>query len=235
MTVLRKMDGKFRLVKNFLSRKNKPSFAGPWILGTLLFCYWMSYLYWNHPFGNFLAASPATVFGSEEYWRLFTSSFIHGDFDHFISNSFMLGIIGYFVSYHYGALVFPFLGFISGVLINLVVIWNYPPEVSLVGASGVVYWLWGFWLVLYIGIERQISLLRRLMKVSVVGLFILLPTEFKAQTSYFAHGMGLFLGLIMGLVYFFIFRKRILSVEVWEQEYEFVNQELENEALGLQD
>lgn len=220
------------LVRNFLSRKNSHSFALPWALLTLVICYWMSYLYWKHPIGEYLAASPQMVFTEGEYWRLFTSSLIHGDLGHFLSNSFMLALMGYFVSYHYGALMFPVLGFISGIFINLTVIWNYPDNVSLVGASGIVYWLWGFWLVLYIKIQKHISLSRRLMKVSAVGLFVLLPTEFNAQTSYFAHGAGLVYGMIFGLIYYLVNSKKISESEVWEEQVNYVDEELAEEALS---
>lgn len=221
-----------KLVRNFLSLKKTGNPAFKWTLITLGLCYFMSFLFWNHPQGDLLKANPATVFGDHEYWRLFTSSFIHGDLDHLLSNSLMLGVMGYFVNYHYGKVIFPVLGFLSGILINLIVIWDHPPELGLVGASGVVYWLWGFWLVLYIAIQRNVPLPRRIMKVMAVGLFVLLPTEFNAQTSYYAHGIGLGLGLITGLIYFSLFAKKIYSYEEWTQEVNHVDDELVNEAIG---
>lgn len=221
-----------KLVRNFLSLKKTGNPAFKWTLITLGLCYLMSFLYWNHPLGELLKANPATVFGEKEYWRLFTSSFIHGDLGHLLSNSLMLGVMGYFVNYHYGKIIFPVLGFLSGILINLIVIWSHPPEVGLVGASGVVHWLWGFWLVLYIPIQRSVPIPRRVMKVTAVGLFVLLPTEFNAQTSYYAHGVGLGLGLVTGLIYFLLFAKKIYSYEQWEQEVNVVDDELVNEAIG---
>lgn len=223
---------KRKLVSNYLTRKHKESFALQWVIFTLVVCYAMSFLYWNYPAGEYLAASPAKVFEMKEYWRLFTSSLIHADLSHFLSNSFMLSIMGYFVSYHYGAIMFPGIAFLFGILINLIVIWNYPAETSLVGASGVVYWLWGFWLVLYIGIQRHVSLIRRLMKASVVGLFVLVPSEFRAQTSYYAHGVGFLLGIIFGLIYFLIYSKKFYASEVWREEVEYEDEELAQEALS---
>lgn len=224
-----------KLLKNHLSRKSSEGFAIQWVLFSLIVCYAMSFLYWNHPIGEYLAATPGKVFGAKEYWRLFTSSLIHADLSHFLSNSYMLIIMGYFVNYHYGAFVFPFVSFLFGILINLIVIGNYSTETSLVGASGVVYWLWGFWLVLYIGIQRHISITRRLMKVSVVGLFVLVPSEFRAQTSYFAHGIGLLFGMIFGLVYFLINVKKFYASEVWTDVVEFEDEELAQEALSSSD
>ncbi len=216
---------KRKLVRNYLSRKHKESFAPQWVIFTLVVCYAMSFLYWNYPVGAYLAASPGKVFELKEYWRLFTSSLIHADLSHFLSNSFMLSIMGYFINYHYGAMVFPGIAFLFGILINLIVIWNYPAETSLVGASGVVYWLWGFWLVLYIGIQRHVPILRRIMKVSIVGLFVLVPSEFRAQTSYYAHGVGLLLGVGFGLIYFLVFSKKFFASEVWIDEIVYEDEE----------
>ena len=221
-----------KLIRNFLSLKKTESFAFQWSFFVLAFCYLMSFIYWNLPLGEYLAANPEMVFQKGEYWRLFTSSFIHGDLRHFLSNSLMLGVMGYFVNYHYGKLIFPLLGFLAGIIINLIVIWDHPPQVSLVGASGIVHWLWGFWLVLYIPIQRNVPLFRRLMKVSVVGLFVLLPTEFNAQTSYYAHGVGLVLGVIMGLVYFLYNYKKLYSFEKWVEEVNVVDDDLVDAALG---
>jgi rhomboid protease GluP len=196
---------------------------------TLLICLGMSQVYWNHSFGEYLAASPEMVFEKKQYWRLFTSSFIHGDLAHLLSNSVMLSIMGYFVCSHYGASMYPLLGFIVGIFINLIVIWDYPARASLVGASGVVHYLWGFWLVLYIFIQKHIPLGRRFMKATAVGIFILVPTEFKPQVSYYAHGVGLALGVLCGFIYYLVNYKKISSFEVWEEVVEEDDDEEEYE------
>lgn len=221
-----------KLVSNYLTRKHHHGPAVNWVIFTLMVCYGLSFLYWNHPIGEYLAASPRKVFEAKEYWRLFTSSIIHADLSHFLSNSFMLSIMGYFVSYHYGPVILPGIAFLSGILINLIVIWGYPPEVSLVGASGVVYWLWGFWLVLYFGIQRHETIIRRIMKVSIVGMFILIPSEFSPQVSYYAHGVGFVLGMLFGLIYFLINRKKFFASEVWREQINYVDEELVQEALS---
>ena len=140
-----------KLTHNILSRRPQSN-AWSWILVTLISCYLMSYLYWNfNPgIGQYFSASPQKVFEAKEYWRLFTSSFIHADMAHFLSNSLMLTVMGYFVNYHYGSLIYPLFGFVSGIFINLYVIWNFSPNSTLVGASGVVHYLWGFWFITYV-------------------------------------------------------------------------------------
>jgi rhomboid protease GluP len=208
------------LKQHFLKRKFA-SKAKHWSLGTLLACYIMSLFYWNSPeLSQFLAASPNKVFEMKEYWRLFTSSFIHADLGHFLSNSLMLTLMGYFVSHYFGSIMYPILGFLGGILINLIVIWDYPEHQSLIGASGIVHYLWGFWLINFLFIQKEITFARRFMKIIAVGIFILVPTEFKSNVSYYAHGVGLVLGLLFGLIYFLINRKRIKSYEQWEAIYD---------------
>lgn len=221
------------LRRNFLNLKSSKGSALLWSLATLLVCLIMSIVYWETAWGDYLAASPIKVFEGKEYWRLFTSSLIHADLSHYLSNSLMLGVMGYFVYDHYRAWMFPALAFTVGVLINLIVIWTYPPEVSLVGASGVVYYLWGFWLILYICIQKHIPFIRRLMKVSGVGLFVLIPSEFHPNVSYYAHAVGLVLGIIFGLIYYLWNRKYIHSFEVWVDEVYEIDDELTNEALNF--
>ena len=176
----------------------------------------MSNIYWNLKIGSLLAASPKAVFENKEYWRLFTSTLIHGDLAHILSNSFSLSIIGYAVASQYGLYIFPIFSFLMGIFINLIVISTYSNNTTLVGASGVVYFLWGFWLVLYILIQKDVSINRRFMKVTAVGIFILAPSSYKANVSYLAHGVGLILGLASGFFYYFIKRSEIIAAEQWE-------------------
>ena len=69
------------------------------------------------------------------------------------------------------------------------------------------------------------------MKVLAVGIFVLAPTEFKANVSYLAHGVGIVLGGLTGLIYYFLNREKIRSYEVWEPVYEEVNEDLNDEAI----
>ena len=81
------------------------------------------------------------------------------------------------------------------------------------GISGVVYFLWGFWLILYFFIQRNQSLTARLLRITGVGVVILFPTSLTANVSYLAHFIGLVLGIISAVIYFIINRKYIYSFE----------------------
>lgn len=163
-----------------------------------------------------LEANGRLVFQDGQYWRAFTTSLLHGDFSHIANNSFFFTGLAILLNTYFGFWVFPVLSFIVGGLINLVTLHFYPPEVYLVGISGVIYFMAAFWLVLYIGIERKISLIRRLINALALSLIFLFPDAIKPQVSYLAHFTGFVFGLVLGLGYYFIFKNKFKQEEVWE-------------------
>ncbi|MDD0851645.1 rhomboid family intramembrane serine protease [Halobacteriovorax sp. GB3] len=223
---------KRELISNFLSLKKTSPNSLAWSLGTLLVCYIMSSLYWGSDWSHLLAASGENVFLKNDWYRLFTSTFVHGDLEHFLSNSLMLVIMGHYVHYHFGAKLFPLVAFLSGAIINFIVILNLPEKTHLVGASGVVHWLWGFWFILYFKVQRHIPLTRRIMKIVIVGLVILFPTKLSPNVSYLAHFVGLLLGMITGLFYYYLNAKNLHSFEQWKSVITVIDPEYEREALG---
>lgn len=207
----------YRLAENFLSKK-RFSHSGIITAVMLALCILASRYYWqfegldNRP----LAANTVWVFESGEYWRLFSTLFVHGDPGHLLSNSLMFALMGFFVHRHYGPWVFPTLCLVMGALINIIVLHSMRSGIYIVGISGVVYYLWGFWLILYICIQRHIGLNRRLMKVVAISLMILVPSSYDPQVSYLSHGVGLLFGIITGSLYFLVRKSFIRSFEKWE-------------------
>lgn len=207
----------YRLVENFLSKK-RFSHNGVVTAFMLALCILASRYYWQFDGleSRPLAANYLLVFEMGEYWRLFSTLFVHGDFAHLLSNSLMFSLMGFFVHRHYGPWVFPILCLFMGGLVNAFVLQTMRAETYLVGISGVVYYLWGFWLTLYICIQRHIGLNRRLMKVVAISLMILVPSSYDPQVSYLSHGVGLVFGILTGLSYFFLRKSFIRSFEKWE-------------------
>ena len=54
------------------------------------------------------------------------------------------------------------------------------------------------------------------MKIVAVSLMVLVPTTYDPQTSYFAHFLGLTLGLAIGTTHFFFNKKHFRSYERYE-------------------
>lgn len=200
-----------KFVQNYLS-KSKFSYGIESVIIVLGLCLTASLLYWNPHLGvsKLLAASYSTVLEGE-YWRLFTTSFVHGGIEHLLSNSLMLCFLTY-----YGSFIGIIVSFFMAMITNLIVLKIYGGSTSLVGASGVVYYLWGFWMILYMFVQTQYSLIGRSLRMGAVFLVLLVPTEYQPTTSYLAHGVGFILGVLVGLIYYGFNRSRFKAFEVWD-------------------
>lgn len=196
----------------------KPHFSYG-LLGSLSFlalCVVFSTFYWHHPLGTKLLAKGESVFIYGELYRLFTTQFIHGDLNHLLSNSVMLFILSYYVINFYGIKLFYSYTLLYGALINGITLMNMELQTGLLGASGVVYFLWGFWLSLYFFIDKRVNLNRRMMKIVAISLMMLIPSSFDPQVSYMAHFVGLMVGIFAGVIHFLMNKENIRSFESYK-------------------
>ncbi len=214
-----------KLVDTYLSKK-KYNFGLVVSAFFLSACIITSLFYWNDDFqlSKLIGANPENIFKAKEYWRLFTTLFAHGDIEHLLSNSLMLLFLTYFVSSFYGYFVSIPLSLVMGAFINLCVLYTFKDNTTLVGISGVIYYLWGFWFVLYLFIDETISFARRLVKVLAIFFILLVPTSYSPTTSYLAHYIGFFIGVFTGLMVYPFFRKRLPAYKKWEYK---ISEELE--------
>lgn len=223
------MDIEKRFIRNYLSKQKYDSgkLAG---LFVLTLCIVLSLFYWDKSFAisSLLSASKNQVFNDGEFWRLFTTSFVHGDIEHLLSNSLMLFILTYFVTSFYGVFISVVMAFLMAIFTNYFVINQYTSDTTLVGASGVVYYLWGFWLVLYVCISKHMHLISRLLRIGGIFLILLVPTSYSPNTSYMAHYIGFAIGFTSGVIYYLFNYKRIAKYEFWEYR---VVEELEEAPL----
>lgn len=165
-----------------------------------------------------LTANGQQVFEQGQYWKAFTSQLMHGDFSHLGSNTLFFTAFAILLNHYFGFLVFPVLSFLVGAVINLIALKIYDPHITLVGISGVIYFMAAFWMTMFVAVERQMSLYRRLMIATGVSLILFFPEVFQKNVSYLAHGLGFGLGLILGVAYFAINKKSIRSREVWVEK-----------------
>jgi rhomboid protease GluP len=178
-----------------------------------------------------LSASHSRVFGHQEYWRAFTTVLLHADLGHLAANSLFFTGFAYLLSGYFGFWAFPVLSLLAGGLTNLIVLQAYPPETTLVGISGVVYFMASFWLTMYFFIQRGHSPIRRLTNASALALVLLFPQLFEARVSYAAHAVGFLLGIPAGTFFFFAHKRSIRGHEVWrEPEPEPAEQEAEDQS-----
>ena len=165
-----------------------------------------------------LAATSAGVVEQHEYWRLLTAVAVHADVMHAFSNAIFLACFAYLLFGYFGFWVFPALSLVMAWLTNYFSLLIYPTEVSLVGASGLVYWMAGFWLTMYLLVERSVGPGKRVLRVVCLALLVLFPSTFQANVSYRTHAIGLGLGTASALVYFQRNRESIRAAEVVEVE-----------------
>jgi rhomboid protease GluP len=179
-----------------------------------------SLVYWTNPAGlaRFLPASREAIFGRSEYWRLFTSILAHADLEHFAANALVFGLLAFLLYGYYGALVFPFLSLATGALTIALSLATYEPATRLVGASGVVYWMGGFWLTLYLLVERRLGLAKRTFRAVGFSILVFLPTVFEPEVSYRTHAIGFALGVAFGLAYFAARKPVLRAAERMEME-----------------
>jgi len=179
-----------------------------------------SVVYWTNGAGlaRFLPASREAVFGRSEYFRLFTSILAHADFEHLAANALVFGLLGFLLFGYYGPLVFPWLAMASGALTTALTLTAYEPNTNLVGASGVVYWMGGFWLALYLLVERRVGLGKRAVRAFGFSIIVLIPTVFEPEVSYRAHAIGFGLGVASGVAYFAARKPSLRAAERMEME-----------------
>lgn len=126
-----------KFVRNYLSKqKYQTGKLAAFLI--LALCLIASLFYWDksNSVSALLSANKSLVFDSGEYWRLFTTSFIHGDIEHLMSNSLMLFILTFFVTAFYGLSISLGIGFLMGIVINSIVILQYGDNTTLVGGFG---------------------------------------------------------------------------------------------------
>ncbi len=178
-----------------------------------------SVLYWQNALhaAAWMPASRETVFSQYEFWRLWTTLFAHADLGHLVSNSFLFFIFGYFLSGYFGFTVFPLSALIFGGFTNAIVLLSYEPTVRLIGVSGVVYWMGGVWLVLYLLLDQQRTYVQRILRSLGVALAVFMPSAaFDPQVSYRTHLVGFILGACFALMYYRAHRETLKAAVVEE-------------------
>lgn len=164
----------------------------------LIISFAISVLGWQSNGGAEFGISYEAFFHHKDYWRSLTALFAHADMAHFLSNGWLLFLFGWFLRDHSGLLAFPGISIFIGVICNILTVMTMPEKTYLVGASGMIYGMVGLWIVLYLR-HTPISLRQRILRSLGFILLMLVPTTFRPEVSYMAHGLGFGLGLTSGL------------------------------------
>ncbi len=166
-------------------------------------------------------ASHELVFGQHEYWRAWTTLFVHAGPGHLLSNLFLFAPFAYVLISYFGLLFFPLFGFFVGGLVNLAVLRTMPGPVILIGASGIVYWMGAAWITLAFLVDRRDRPARRLLKAFGVSMLLFLPDTYRPEVSYLTHLLGYLAGIASGLAYFAIRHRILRRAEIHDFRYDF--------------
>lgn len=206
------------LRETLLSRKPHPMAAFAMALTTLVVVL-LSIAAWTDFAGadSWMSASRDAVFNQHQYWRAWTTLFVHGDGKHLLSNSFLFFVLGTFLVGYFGIARVLLSALFFGGLTNLFVLQGMPLQTQLIGLSGVVFWMGGAWLILYFLIDRKRTLMHRFLRAMGVGLVLFMPAEaFDPSISYKSHFIGFALGIIAGLLYFWLNKRTLREAEIYE-------------------
>lgn len=158
----------------------------------------------NFPYNNiseYLILFLPESIDNQQWWRLLTTTFLHGSLLHFLSNMFMLVIFGYIVEAYFktAQMLFIYLG--AGLVGMLIVTLNHSPGTLTItlGASGSTMALMGAYIAILLKQNKRSSV--RLRKQQLIFLFILILVQSRIdlispQISFTAHITGLVFGLL---------------------------------------
>jgi rhomboid protease GluP len=182
----------------------------------------MTWMFWNDVLhaNDWMPASGAQVFEKHEYWRLWTSLFAHADPGHIVSNGILFIPLSYFLTGYFGPRFFPIFGFFVGGLVNIAALKTMAPQQSLIGISGLVYWMGSAWLTLYLLIGNRESFRRRAGKALFIAAALFAPQTFEPHVSYIAHFFGFVFGVPSAYAYYLFNREKFKQSEVYESHIE---------------
>ena len=106
---------------------------------------------------------------------------------HLMNNALLFIPLAYLLTAYFGAWFFPILGLFSGGLINSIVLGTMPPETQLIGISGVVYWIGGAWLTLFLLIDRRKNFSLSFRECAFLMLMLFIPETYWPHISYASH------------------------------------------------
>ncbi len=177
---------------------------------------WNNSSIFGHSLASLVSASREAVFERGAYWQLWTTLFVHADTSHLLSNLLLFIPLSYFLIGYFGLSLFPVLGLLIGGLTNYLTLKSMPTHSSLVGISGVVFWMGAVWLTLYALLESKESVRRRVGKSLVIGAALFLPQGYEPHISYAAHTYGFLFGVATAFGYYALNRRKFKSAEVLE-------------------
>lgn len=176
------------------------------LVNALVFLYEIFFGNWNDPrvLHRIGALEPYAVVAQGEYWRLFTSLFLHGGFLHLAFNLFALYVLGPPLERSIGTIRFLACYLVSGLASGAGVVTlnriGLMPDAQVIGASGCILGVIGAWAGFLLR-HRHVAHARQ--QLANIGFIIVIQIAFDLSTpevSMSSHMFGLIGGFFLGLV-----------------------------------
>lgn len=159
---------------------------------------------------------PLTTDG--EWWRLLTSTFLHGGIMHLAANMYGLLFVGIFLEPRIGKTKFAVIYLVSGILASITSLWWHDATIS-VGASGAIFGLYGLFLALMLTKVYPKEFSKALLVSTLVFVGFNLLFGLTGGIDNAAHIGGLVSGFVIGL---------FISPQLKEETEEIITEENNN-------
>lgn len=145
-----------------------------------------------------------------EWWRLLTSTFLHGGLMHLLANMYGLLFVGIFLEPLLGRVKYLTVYILTGILASIASIWWYDATIS-VGASGAIFGLYGVFLALLLTKIFPPDFAKTFLISTAVFVGFNLLMGLTGGIDNAAHIGGLVSGFIVGLILIPVIKKRTES------------------------
>ncbi len=154
-----------------------------------------------------LGAMQGFAVAQGDYWRLFTSAFLHASILHIAFNMYALYLFGPFVERALGTTRFVITYVTMAIASSVFVYWLTAPQIATIGASGAIFGLFGLALVLLIRARQDVRTLLVLLAINAV-------ISLQGNISWQGHLGGFVTGVLLGAVFAYAPRERRSAVQV---------------------
>jgi membrane associated rhomboid family serine protease len=152
---------------------------------------------------------PSTTNG--EWWRLLTSTFLHGGLMHLIANMYGLLFVGIFLEPLLGRTKYLTVYLLTGILASCASLWWYDATVS-VGASGAIFGLYGLFLALLLTKNFPPDFSKAFLTSTLIFIGYNLLMGLTGGIDNAAHIGGLLSGFVVGLILYPTLKKQVEDV-----------------------
>ena len=160
------------------------------------------------------ASYPKKIIENKEYYRLFTSMFMHFGIEHLVGNMFMLAMLGSLIEKRIKTIPFAFMYISTGLIASIISCeetLRKADNAVAVGASGAIYGILGVYVIvmmvdiLQMPVDRRIpTLTSAIIRVIIVMLLTMSESFYDKGIDVTAHIVGFAAGLIITRLWFLV-------------------------------